>query len=312
VRRGRKRVGPAAVAALVVLVLLAGALVLLSNPRHRAFYFGGGTATAPADEEPPRPSLPRAPFRLPAPPSFVGPAAAPTVSPVAAVHPGRHVPQPDAEGRIRVPVADRPPRRLPAEGVPMGWQLKEFAGRAAIELVRGDRGLAVRLRSAQASFALYRDVIVDFRESPFLAWRWRVARLPAAGDVRERSTDDQAAQVYVIFPRWPAPLANSEVLGYLWDSRAPVGTRLTSSKAPNVRLIVVESGASRLDTWQRQERNVAEDYATLFGRQPPRAGQLALMIDANDTRGDAEAFFADIVFSRAPSERMEKPTSMLR
>ncbi len=311
-RRSLGRVGPTGARALVVLVLLVGALVVLSNPRHRAFYFGGGAAATPAGEERPRPSLARPPFTLPRPASFVRPVATPAVSPVAAVHPGRRVPLPDAAGRIRMPVSDRPPTRLPAEGVPTGWQLKEFAGRAVIELVRADPGLAVRLRSAQASFALYRDVIVDLKEFPFLAWQWRVARLPAAGDVRERSTDDQAAQVYVIFPRWPSPLANSEVVGYVWDSRAPVGTRLTSTKASNVRIIVVESGPSRLDSWQRQERNLAEDYAVLFGRQPPRTGQLALMIDTNDTRGDAEAFFADIVFSRTAAERMEKPTPMLR
>ncbi len=266
--------------ALVLLVIAGGAFVLLSNPRHRAFYFGGGRATPP-------------------------------VSPVAAVHPARRVLLPDAEGRIQVPVADRVPWRLPAEGVPTGWELKEWAGRAAIELVRADQGLAVRLRSAQASFALYRDAIVDLREFPFLAWQWKVARLPAAGDVRERATDDQAAQIYVIFPRWPAPLTNSEVIGYVWDSRAPVGTRVASPKAPNVRILVVESGASRLDAWQRQERNVAADYAALFGRQPPRVGQVALMIDSNDTRSDAEAFFGEIVFSRT-AEHTEKPTSMLR
>ena len=311
-RRDSRRVGPKAAAVLGVLVLLAGALVVLSNPRHRAFYFGGGQAAPPAGEERPSPSLPRPPFKLPGSPRFVGSAATPAVSPVAAIHPGRRVPLPDAEGRIRVPVTDRSPSRVPAEGVPTGWELKEFAGRAVIEVVRADPGLAVRFRSAQASFALYRDVVVDLKEFPFLAWRWRVTRWPVAGDVRERSTDDQAAQVYVIFPRWPSPLANSDVIGYLWDSRAPVGTRLTSTKAPNVRMIVVESGTSMLDTWQRQERNVAEDYAALFGRPPQRAGQLALMIDADDTRADAEAFFADIVFSRTPVERMEKPTSMLR
>jgi hypothetical protein len=36
------------------------------------------------------------------------------------------------------------------------------------------------------------------------------------------------------------------------------------------------------------------------------------MIDANDTRGDAEAFFAEIAFSRRRVERTENPTPMLR
>src|SRR5439155_770673 len=83
--------------------------------------------------------------------------------------------------------------RLPAAGVPAGWGLKEFTGRAAIEVVREDAGVALRLRSVQSSFVLYRDAIVDLREFPILSWSWKVVKLPRAGDVRAAATDDQAA-----------------------------------------------------------------------------------------------------------------------
>jgi hypothetical protein len=300
-RRRRRSGGPALILLLLGLLLAGAGLVLLSNPRHRAFYFGGGAASVGA-----RPS-----FRLPPPPRFGRAPETPEVSPVAAVGAGHLVPLPE-DGRIRIPIADRVPTRFPAEGVPPGWELKEFAGRAAVELVRGEEGLAARLRSVHSSFALFRDVIVDLGEYPILSWSWKVVKLPPAGDVRAAGTDDQAAQVYVIFPRWPAPLVNSEVIGYIWDSRAPVGTQVTSAKASNVRIIVVESGAAQLDTWLRQSRNVAQDYVALFGRRPPRVGQVALMIDTNDTRGEAEAYFAGLAFEKPHVERMEKPTSMLR
>ena len=312
--RGRPRRQGGALVAVAALLLVAGAAVVLSNPRHRTFYLGFAAPDPPAPgagavERRGRP-LPRAPFRLPG--GFSDPASAPEISPVAAVAPGRHVPQPDASGRIVVPVTDRAPFRLPAEGVPAGWALREFAGRATVELVRADAEFALRLRSVHTSFALHRDVIVDLREFPFLGWTWKVRHLPGAGDVRQRATDDQAAQVYVIFPRWPSPLTASDVIGYVWDSRAPVGTRVVSPTAGNVRIVVVDSGGAGLDVWRRHERNVAEDYAILFGRRPPRVGQVAVMIDTNDTRGDAEAWFGDLVFSRAPAGRTEIPTSMLR
>src|SRR5207245_3162333 len=102
-----------------------------------------------------------------------------------------------------------------------------------------------------------------------------------------------AAQVYVIFPRWPSPRTKSDVVGYIWDSRAPVGTRLKSPRADNVRIVVVESGGARLNEWRAYERNVAADYAALFGRQPPRAGKLASMVDSKDPRGGREALFAN-------------------
>ncbi len=280
----------------VVLAILVGALAVLTAPRLRAFYFGQGTERAGA-------ALGRLPTQL-----VVG--ASPPGSTGAI--PGRKPPPTEAEGRIRVRVSDRTPIRLPAEGVPAGWTAKEFVGHASVELVRDEARLALRLRSEHSSFALYRDVVVDLGEFPFLSWSWKVVRLPPDGDVRERAADDQAAQVYVIFPRWPAPLRNSDVVGYVWDSRAPVGTQVTSTKAGNVKIIVVASGRSQAETWRLERRDVAKDYVALFGRQPPRVGQVAVMIDTNDTRGSAEALIGDLVFGRTPAESMESPTSMLR
>jgi hypothetical protein len=280
----------------VVLVVLAGAIAVVTVPRLRAFYFGPGGRPAAAVA-----------------PVLTQPAAATTPAESTSKKTGqRPVLLPDADGRIRVRVSDRTPQRLPADGVPAGWTAKEFVGHASVELVRDEARLALRLRSEQSSFALYRDVVVDLNDFPFLSWAWKVIRLPAEGDVRERAADDQAAQVYVIFPRWPAPLKNSDVIGYVWDSRAPVGTRLTSTKAANVKIIVVASGRRQVETWRVEQRDVAKDYAALFGRQPPRVGQVAVMIDTNDTRGVAEALIGDLVFARTRAESMESPTSMLR
>jgi Protein of unknown function (DUF3047) len=283
-------------ALLLALALLIGAIVVWSSPRHRASHFGGTSGGRPG-ATPSRGSL--------------GPAPAPVaVAPPGS--PGARSMVLDADGRIRLRVADRVPARLPADGVPPGWATKEFVGRASIELVRDGTLLALRLRSEQTSFALYRDVVVDPNEFRFLAWSWKVVILPDAGDVRERARDDQAAQLYVIFPRWPSPLTKSDVIGYVWDSRAPVGTRVTSSQAGNVKIIVVASGDAERGTWRLEQRDVIQDYVALFGRRAPRIGRVAVMIDTNDTRGTAEAFVGDIVFARTRVENMEMPTSMLR
>jgi Protein of unknown function (DUF3047) len=274
--------------------------VLLSNPRHRPFSRGL-----------PGSSGPRAAYSAtPVPPSAL---AVATLTPRGWPAAFR-IPSADQAGRVRVPVADQVPSRLPASGVPLGWEKAEFSGTdPAVELVRADGRVALRLRSERNSFALHRDVVLDVRQFPVLTWSWKVSRLPSGGDVREGGRDDQAAQVYVVFPRWPAPRTSSDIIGYVWDSRAPVGTRLQHPKAPNVRIVVLESGAGRLNTWLREQRNVAEDYRTLFSRQPPRVGKVALMIDSNDTRSAAEAWFGDLTFSRTDAaDRTEIPTTMLR
>jgi len=226
---------------------------------------------------------------------------------------GVNLPTADASGRVRVPAADKAPPNLPAGGIPMGWELKQFVGESSVELVRGETGLAIRLRSDKSSFALHRDVVLDVRRQPILTWSWKVVRLPAAGDVRDPQRDDQAAQVYVVFPRWPSPRTSSDVIGYVWDSRAPVGTTLVHPRARNVRIVVVESGTAKLGTWVREQRNVAADFKALFGREPTRVGKVAIMTDSNDTRGDAEALFGDLLFAPAnAAAHTEIPTTMLR
>lgn len=293
-------IGAAVVAGGVILVLLAGAGILVSNPRHRAFYFG----SAPPHERGEAGDAARGADRA----KRVPPGGASLVERVGAGSGSkRHVPRPDAAGRIRIPVADQVPWRLPFEGVPPGWELREFAGRADVEVVRVDGRVAARLRTEQGSFALYRDALIDLTEFPVLSWSWKVIRLPKSGDVRGATTDDQAAQLYVIFPRWPAPRTASDVVGYVWDSHAPVATRVRSPKADNVRIVVVESGPARLNAWQTYERDVAADYVELFGRRPPRVGMVAVMIDGDDTRGRAEALLGDLVFSRTSGGRTEIP-----
>src|SRR5207248_3133675 len=169
-----------------------GAGVLLSNPRHRAFYFdtpnGGGA---------PRAAPPT--FALPTPMDLGRQAAAPAplARTVSAASGAVRVPMPDADGQVRIPVTDAMPGHLPAPGAPLGWEVKEFTGDASIELARNEGRVALRLRSQGTSFALHRDIVLDVRQYAMLAWWWKVVRLPAGGDVRDPARDDEAAQVYV-------------------------------------------------------------------------------------------------------------------
>ncbi|MBI1846870.1 MAG: DUF3047 domain-containing protein [Candidatus Rokubacteria bacterium] len=287
-RRARRR-GRAKEAAIIVAVLVAAALVVvLASPRHRAFYLG---AAGRAEER----AVSAGHSLRSIPLSRMSPVTSAAATPAER---GKRPLVADAQGRLRVPLADEVPPRLPAEGVPPGWELWQFSGHGEVELVRSEAGVALRMRTEGGSFALYRSVVIDLAEFPRLTWAWKAVRLPAGGDVRERRTDDEAAQLYVVFPRWPSPRTQSEVIGYVWDTTAPVGTRLTSPKAENVRIIVVASGHAELGTWQRFERNVAADYQALFGQAPPRVGTLALMTDANDTGSAAEVLVGDLAFAK--------------
>lgn len=184
---------------------------------------------------------------------------------------------------------------LNGNGSPPGWQLKVWKGKAQIELKKEGEDYALRLLSQASSISLFKDVQLDLQEYPIMKWRWKVSILPKNGDVRHRHWDDQAAGIYVVFPRFPASV-NSRLLGYIWENLAPRGQDIVSSKLSNVRYVVLRNGAAELGRWFWEERNVYEDYKRLFQEEPPSVRKISLMIDSDDTRSSAESFFDDIVF----------------
>jgi hypothetical protein len=186
--------------------------------------------------------------------------------------------------------------------VPDGWALKEFAGRANVKVEKVGQLFAIHLNSDRASFGLHKDISVDVSQFPYLSWAWRVDQLPPKGDVRQKDTDDQAAQLYVVFPRFPA-MVRSQIIGYVWDTTAPAGTVLTSPSNRMAKIIVLRSGRDRLGQWVVETRNVLEDFRRLFGDPPPKAGKISLLINSQNTKSSAESWFAGVVFTRNPLQR---------
>lgn len=188
---------------------------------------------------------------------------------------------------------------LNKKGLPKGWELKQWFGdthRIGIIEEKGEKVL--NLGSEKNSFGIYKEFEFDSKSLPVLTWRWRVAQLPEGGDVRKKKKDDQAAQLYVMFPRFPK-MVNTRLVGYIWDTSTPKGEKVTSPKSSNTRYIVLQSGKEHLGEWIAEKRNIYEDYKTLFGEEPPEAGGITIMIDSNDTESSAESYFDDIRIAKS-------------
>lgn len=183
---------------------------------------------------------------------------------------------------------------LDKEGLPKGWELKQWFGNTRkIETVEEAGVTALRLVSDNNSFGVYREKALNPKKTPILSWRWKVTRLPEGADVRDKKKDDQAAQMYVMFPRFPK-MVNTRLVGYIWETSAPKMAKITSGKSSNTRYIVLQSGPENLGKWVTETRNVYEDYKTLFGEEPPEIGGITIMIDSDDTGSSAESYFTDI------------------
>ena len=100
------------------------------------------------------------------------------------------------------------------------------------------RARVLRMRSENDNSTISKEVRIAVRQVPVLVWRWKIVTLPAKADSRHRETDDQAAQLYVTFPRFPERI-RSRIIGYVWDTTAPAGTVVQSPSAGAVTYVVV-------------------------------------------------------------------------
>jgi len=200
----------------------------------------------------------------------------------------------------RVVVEDWRSYPLGARGIPGDWKGQSWGQPAYdLEIVTDNDQPVLRLRSNGETATISRDIKgwVDLDETPILEWSWKVIRLPSGGNACQKSTDDQAAQVYVAWLRAPESV-RSRIIGYVWDSTAPAGTICKSQKAPTVTYVVVRSGSAELGKWITERRDVVEDFRRIYGETPDKPNALALSIDSDDTRSSAESFIGPIVFAR--------------
>ena len=203
-------------------------------------------------------------------------------------------------GEKEILVVDGFSKGLNDEGNPVGWTREKSLGPKSVIGVKKDNGRTfVLLRSIGDAFGVKKEISFDIRKYPYLCWQWRAVALPPKGDVRKRETDDQAGQIYVIFPKFPA-MINSRSMGYLWDTLTPVGHMGTSTAYSKMKYVVLESGKEKLGKWICETRNVFEDYKKLFQEEPPEVGAVLLYINTQNTAGSGEIHYTNIYFSATP------------
>jgi hypothetical protein len=198
-----------------------------------------------------------------------------------------------------VVIEDWTANRVSQQGIPSGWTGEGFGRRADYDFTIEQAGEArvLHLKSQNEHSTIVRDIKgkVHLKETPILKWTWKASVLPTGGDVRRKETTDIAAQVYIIWPRFPA-LLRSRIIGYVWDATTPASTVVKSQKTGTVTFIVLRSGPKDLGKWLTEHRNVAEDYRDIFGEFPEDPTAITISIDSNDTQSTAESFIGPIVF----------------
>jgi len=199
-----------------------------------------------------------------------------------------------------VVVEDWTQQKLGARGIPAGWQGQSWGSpKYEFAVVDNDGHRVLHLRSQGEGSTISKDIKgkVDLKQTPILEWSWKAVVLPKGGDSRRKATDDQAAQLYVAWPRFPEAV-RSRIIGYVWDTTAPLGLVVPSEKTGTVTYIIVRSGTADLGRWVTERRNVVEDFRRIYGEAPEAPGAVSIAIDSNDTTSSAESFMGSIFFRR--------------
>lgn len=207
-------------------------------------------------------------------------------------------------------------------GEPLPGWLKPYAfenrpRHTEYALVQDAGRTVLRARASASTSGLIRELRVDPRTHPLLAWRWKIMNLLARSDLATKDGDDFPARLYVTFDLDPAtlpigtritlalaraiwgeqvPLA---ALCYVWDTRAPQGTIAPNAYTDRVQMVVADSGPALVGRWVERERNLADDYRRAFGAEAPPVNGVVVSADTDNTGESAESFFGDIEF-RAP------------
>jgi hypothetical protein len=183
-------------------------------------------------------------------------------------------------------------------GIPPGWQKQRWGSPNYDFVVVEQEGRKVlHLKSAGDGSTISKDIKgkVNLKDTPILEWTWKVVALPQGADSRKKETDDQAAQLYVTWPRFPEAV-RSQIIGYIWDTTAPAGAVIKSQKTGTVTYIVLRSGPGEAGKWVSERRNVREDFKKVYGADPDDPAVVSFGIDSDDVKGSAESLMGAIRF----------------
>lgn len=201
-------------------------------------------------------------------------------------------------------------------GLPAGWEPLDFPKiKARTSYEWSASSAAVHAVAAGSASGLIHRHQGPVAEAPVLRWRWKIAGTLPKGDERRKAGDDYAARVYITFKYEPARVGLAtrlkygavkawkgehpphNAIAYVWANKLTAGDSAPSPYTDRVMMVAVRSGGAAAGEWRSEERDVLADYRRLFGSEPPPYAGIALMTDADDTGGSAEAWYSDVTLS---------------
>lgn len=208
------------------------------------------------------------------------------------------------------------PVRTEAAVLPQDWTDRELPGKARTRYSMDERASrpCVQAKAQGSASLLRRRLQLPVDQLQEVRFEWWIDRFESSREVEDPDIDDAPASLVLAFDgdvgllplrtRMLYELAHTimgeappyATLMYVWDAKAPVGTVKVSPRSDRIRKIVIGSGQDRRGGWMRFSRNVVDDYRLAFGEAAGPLIGAALMTDADNGRGRAEACYGPVQF----------------
>lgn len=201
-----------------------------------------------------------------------------------------------------------------------GWQhgqLASFKNETMYNLAVEDGTVALKATAHNAASFVGIRTDFDPHQFPMLSWRWKVVQGIPAADTADPKKEDAPVRVMVSFAgdssklplkdRLAASAAQSisgqalpyAELMYVWGGKVAVNSITVSGRTSRVRMLAVAADDQGIGRWHSYTRNLVEDFKRAFGEEPGNVTSIQLMTDTDNTGGDAEALYGDIVVQPA-------------
>jgi len=210
-------------------------------------------------------------------------------------------------------------KKAESDSVPEGWEVVTYfrTPQNTMSLEEEERRTVLRVRSLGSASALMKRVDIRVDEFPLLVWRWKVNRVVGMAVEHDRTRNDSAARIRVVFgspvsepPTRPPEVENllkafglqkSAVepsgykIDYIWATRLAQGSSIDYPGKKDHKIIAVQSGSERTGRWVWEQRNLKEDFARCFEVVPPHLIAIVVLTDTDATNEGIRAAYSSIV-----------------
>lgn len=177
------------------------------------------------------------------------------------------------------------------------WQQRSFQGNTDYRFTTEQSVPVLRAETQGQASALYRQIKIDLRQTPWLSWQWRIDRVYPSLDPLSKQGDDYPARVYVVVRDGWLPW-QTLAINYVWANTAVAQTHWPNPFTDKAVMVPLQAGADGVGQWRQQRVNVREDFKRLFGRDIDFIDGVAVMTDGDNSGNSAVAWYAAMTFSR--------------